>query len=216
MDKVEFKRKDGTVKQYDCIANFSEGFAAVKLNERWGYIDSEGNEICPIQYLLPYWRENMPFPFSEGYAVVIKGEPYPTGSGEIFCGYINTKGEEVSPFIYEAACNFKNGRAAVMDKDEKWFLINKEFKVITKRGYDEIRPFYNGYAVVTIGGKYGFINEKGEEICPIKYDKVSDFGELGYANIVLNGLNPKLFYYIDGQGKEYYAYSDSNEFYPLN
>ena len=33
---------------YDDVLNFSEGFALVKLNYKWGYINKEGKEIIPL------------------------------------------------------------------------------------------------------------------------------------------------------------------------
>lgn len=173
MSKYVLKRKDGIVKEYDYIGYYSEGFAAVGRDGKWGYIDEDGIEICPLQYTLPFWQENNPFPFSEGYAVVIKSTPYPTGDGEMFCGYINTKGEEVCSCKFGAACNFDNGIALVMKKNMKWYVINKKFQIITKRGYDEIEPFENGYAAARIETKWGLIDINGNEVCKIKYDNAS-------------------------------------------
>ena len=55
----------------------------------------------------------------------------------------------------------------------KWYVINKEFQIITKRGYDEIEPFENGYAAVRIETKWGLIDINGNEVCKIKYDNAS-------------------------------------------
>lgn len=43
--------------------------------------------------------------------------------------------------------------------------------------YDELAPFSEGYAAVKRGGKWGYINTKGEEIIPCKYDDASGFRE---------------------------------------
>ena len=42
--------------QYDDAYSFSEGLAAVKKDELWGYIDKNGNEILPFKY---YWCKNI-------------------------------------------------------------------------------------------------------------------------------------------------------------
>ena len=44
--------------------------------------------------------------------------------------------------------------------------INKQEK------YDEITDFHEGFARVRQGDKWGYINEKGTLITPIKYDIV--------------------------------------------
>lgn len=36
--------------KYDDIYNFSEGLAAVCLNDKWGYIDNTGVEVVPCKY----------------------------------------------------------------------------------------------------------------------------------------------------------------------
>ena len=53
-------------------------------------------------------------------------------------------------------------------------------------GYDIIHPFKNGIAKVEIAGKYGFINEAGEEYIPVKYDFIGPFKN-GLAIVSLNG-----------------------------
>ena len=35
---------------YDYISGFRDGVAEVKLNEKWGFIDISGREICPCKY----------------------------------------------------------------------------------------------------------------------------------------------------------------------
>ena len=51
--------------------------------------------------------------------------------------------------------------------------------------YDYIGTFVEDFAKVELNGKYGFINQKGEEITPLKYDWASSFKE-GFATIELN------------------------------
>ena len=212
MKKYEFLRKDGTIKKYDFISVFSEGFAAVEENGNWGYIDKDGNEICDIKYQFPHFTvKKDPFLFSEGYV----GVGIPNGKFLRF-GYLNTKGEEVCPFNYTAVCDFRGGLALVRDEEMKWFVINKEFETVTKRTYDMIGNFYFGCAIVKLNGFYGFINNGGEEMCKIKYKYMSSFGSTGYAQIELPNDDSDKTYWIDTQGKEYYMYHSSNEMYLLN
>jgi hypothetical protein len=35
---------------YDWLTGFSEGFAAVKLNNKWGFIDKTGKAVIPCIY----------------------------------------------------------------------------------------------------------------------------------------------------------------------
>ena len=82
--------------------------------------------------------------------------------------------------------------------------------------YDYVSKYYSGFAAVRIGYKWGFIDEKGNEICPIKYEfpdnkKLGTFWE-GFA--VVGATNGKFvevcgikceclgFGYINTQGEE--------------
>jgi hypothetical protein len=63
--------------------------------------------------------------------------------------------------------------------------------------YDNRSEFINGFATVNLNGKYGVINDKGQEIVPCKYEFVSNYVD-GLAKVKMNnkvGL-------IDTQGKE--------------
>lgn len=216
--KYKIVRKDGTVKCYDFVSEFYSGFAAVRVGYKWGFIDVDGNEICPIKYEFP--QNKGLGSFWEGYAVVgaSNGEVIEIAGIPCEClkfGYINTKGEEVCPFIYTAACDFHNGVAWVRNEEMKWLLINKEFKTLTKRTYDKIHDFFYGHAVVELNGKFGFVNSSGDEVCEIKYEYMSCFNEHGLAQIKIPNTNFDRTYWIDTEGKEYYILFDSDEIYPL-
>ena len=36
--------------------------------------------------------------------------------------------------------------------------------------YDDVLPFEGGIAAVKLGKKWGFVNKKGKQVLPIKYD----------------------------------------------
>lgn len=52
--------------------------------------------------------------------------------------------------------------------------------------YDDARSFREGLAIVVLKGNYGFVNNLGEVVVPIKYHWASDFSE-GLAVVKLNG-----------------------------
>ena len=49
--------------------------------------------------------------------------------------------------------------------------------------YDEVGKFYDGLAWVKLDYKYGFVDQTGKKITPLKYDFVGDFSE-GLAMVV--------------------------------
>ena len=66
-----------TFTRYDFAGVFSEGFAAVKLNGKYGFIDKTGREVIPCKY-------DYTFKFSEGFAAVELNGKY---------GFIDKKGK---------------------------------------------------------------------------------------------------------------------------
>lgn len=62
--------------------------------------------------------------------------------------------------------------------------------------YDQQQEFVRGFAIVSKNGKFGMINESGQEIVPPQYESISYF--IGaYAKIKENGK----FGFIDKSGK---------------
>ena len=54
---------------YDAAWPFSEGFASVKSNDKWGFIDTKGKMVIPCVY-------DAAWPFSKGFALVKSNEKW--------------------------------------------------------------------------------------------------------------------------------------------
>lgn len=78
----------------------------MKKGEKYGYINTKGEEIIPCIYDYVYY-------FEEGLAVVEKDSKK---------GYIDKEGKEVIPCVYDNASDFANGIATVQ-KDGIWYIL---------------------------------------------------------------------------------------------
>ena len=141
--------------KYNEARPFSENLAAVKISDKWGFINSkETVEISP-QYIS---AGN----FGNGLAPVRK-------NSNLF-GYVDRSGTMVITEQFEIAHTFHEDRAAVFI-DGNWTFIDKSGKQITSPKFDEVDPFFNGLAKVTIRipnemddeftEKFGYINKSG-------------------------------------------------------
>ena len=169
---------------YQKATQFINGLAAVKLNDRWGFIDAEENVVVPIEYA---WLSALGnWGFDEDLAVAkteYDGWTMPIMAlGSTFL--INKKGERVSS-VYKAfgpirrkyamvnnGTNFKQVGRAFLKSDGKWGFINKKGKEVIKCKYDLAYSFNDIITFVQSNGKWGCINELGKEIIPCQYDEV--------------------------------------------
>ena len=172
--KVEKKKKYKVGKvvisfKYDDVRDFSEGFVAVQLNGKWGFIDKLGNEVVPLKY-------DFADDFSEGLATVtLKGK----------WGFIDKSGKEVVPLKYDAVFKFSEGLACVVLNGKRGF-IDKSGNEVVHLKYDVADDFSEGLVWVELNGKKGFIDKSGKEVVPLKYDGVGFFSE-GLAGVELKG-----------------------------
>jgi hypothetical protein len=152
--KTGFRDLDGNIviePIYDMAEMFSEGYSAVTVGEKHGFIDEKGKYALPLQSYkflgslhngLADFRINDKVgfinikgeiiikpqfdwadEFSEGLCVV-RNDNGKIGSGKN--GYIDTNGNVVIDYKFEYAGKFENGRAHVQ--------IGKEFVFIDKMG----------------------------------------------------------------------------------
>jgi len=186
---------------YYSAKDFEDGVAEVSTSsEEYGYINEQGILITPtvdVQY------EEMGN-FSEGLVYI------GCWRDKSNYRYYNKKGEIVIEGDFHSATDFIKGRAIVSYGGEraeddwlnqKWAIINKAGEIVKELDYTHVYQFKDGLARVNrgaryydmsdaetysfwSGGKYGYINEQGEEVIPIQFEGARDFSE-GYAAVNL-------------------------------
>ncbi|WP_029269375.1 WG repeat-containing protein [Flavobacterium sp. KJJ] len=98
--------------KYDQIKDFHGDFAAVSLNNKWGFVDSNGNEIIPLKY-------DCAQDFNYGLAAVELNGKW---------GFINTRGKEITEMKYDRVSDFQD--VALVFIDNKYGIIDKTGKEI--------------------------------------------------------------------------------------
>ena len=201
--------------KYDEADFFSEDFARVKLNGKWGFVDKSGKVVVSIKY-------DQVSSFYDGLAEVkLDGEesryiyklgnkyiPLKYGPSRYFSegfikvylngkqGYMDKSGKLAVPIKYDYVDEFKEGLAAV-GLNGKWGFIDKSGTEVVSLKYDGVWDFREGLAAVELNGKRSFIDKSGTEVVSLKYDDVWDFSE-GLAAVGLNGK----WGFVDKSGKE--------------
>lgn len=194
---------------FDRIEAFSQGIAAVRIGEKWGYIDKQGKLIGRIEY-------DSAAPFSEGSAVVKLKDKYgfidmngnritdikfddavsfaenmaavKMGNG---WGYVakttDGKGQFTIPAKFVEAKSFSHNLAAVkIPETNKWGYIDNSNRTIIPFNFDDADSFANGVAAVKVGNQWGYINQTGYFVIQPQFEEVGIFTE-ELAPVKING-----------------------------
>ena len=198
----EFSYK--TVDSYDSSYRFTDELVAVALDGKWGFVDNFGVEVVPCKYTELQYRGKM---FKELIGVRIgdygeynyEGNDYPDSTAK--WGFINDKGEEVIPCIYDDFNGFSEGLAAVYRNGKaengghttvfrggEWGVIDESGKTVVPFGkYGMIYSYSGGLALVSGGYywdnmEYGIIDKKGGIVIPIgEYSYNYSYYEGGFS-----------------------------------
>lgn len=143
---------------YDKVEDYYFGLALVKKEDKYGYIDINGNEVIAVQY-------DMANNFTKkDYAKVKKDGKW---------GYINQEGKAIIPIEYSYCGEVSNDIVAVGNGGKYGFMSMDGSKVCDLI-YDKVEAFdENGLAKVVQNGKYGYIDKNGK----IKVEITTDYVE---------------------------------------
>jgi hypothetical protein len=143
---------------YEDAFPFYDGYASVKLNNKWNYVDEQGKTVFPDSLIFSYR------PIINDNAVFMNQSKEVETKKRMFSD--DRKGSQAFvEFLHDLTpTQLKEG------------LINIQGTVIIEPIYDEISGYFiNGYMRVRNKGKEGIIDEKGKVIIPIDYDNVLDY-----------------------------------------
>jgi len=143
---------------YDEVRMFSYGLAAVRLDGKWGFIDTTGQEVISLVY------DNAKR-FSDGLAAVNNNGKW---------GFIDVTGREVVPLIYTYVWAFHDGLARayyggyldiiapcnsrhVFPHSGEWRILDTNGNVVAVLDYNYVGRISNGIAAVQpYGGWVGY------------------------------------------------------------
>jgi|GEM_PF-6249696 len=162
---------------FDKAFGFINGYAWVKIGEKWGIINKKGNYVLKPIYKYPNYVDAkellMLDGFHEGLIAVIIDSLY---------GYADTTGKLVLPYKYKRAEPFMDGIAPVYF-GEKIAFIDRKGKIVIQPKYRWIEgagqayghPFYYGTALAyTFDNKCELIDKHGRKIVPCTFNDNPD------------------------------------------
>ena len=134
------------------MKDFSDGLAAVKINDKWAYVNK--SEELVIQ---PYYLKAESF--QNGQAIVANSK----------YGLIDKKGEILIDLDYDTL--YQKERYYLFKKDNKWGFANESGKILTYPNYDRI-DIINGNMKTKKYGFYSLLNKEGVDVLSGRYSGI--------------------------------------------
>ncbi len=211
----DFKGKQIINKTFSDAYLFSNGFARVFDNRKYGYINAQGSYLTKPNFdyadnfsdnyaYATYENRNNTFINNQGKFVISVEKDHIYNFYEniaVFAGennrygYVNKQRKQVAKAIFQYADRFENGLARIKIQN-KWGFIDKNGNYAIKPIFDELRNFSENLAAFKLNGLWGFIDKKGKIVINPKYFYVNDFSD-NLATINVNNL----WGFIDKKGQ---------------
>jgi len=151
---------------YNSINSFIDGLAQVKLNDEYCEINEKGLVLFDYgekKRFLPY---HFIFEYENGLAKTFHNGKY---------GFIDLKGKEILPCIYEHIYYLGNNFFKISEKG-KWGIINVTGREIVPCKHERIEYFSDDFFKVSPSyEKTGIVNALGHELIPCKYHNIEIF-----------------------------------------
>ncbi|MCH3965027.1 MAG: WG repeat-containing protein [Clostridium sp.] len=190
----------------DDASDFNEGYAAVKSGSSWGLLDKSGNFTslgfdalkAPRNSMLPVKKDgswgiadmkgNLIIPEKYKDISFLNDNLIKINTGSKY-GLIDKNGSTILDDDYDGINYVNNGMYSIKRAD-KTGLMDSSGRIVLQPQFDWMDNFSEGKAIVSINGRYGFINK---DLTDMKYkynlydaDKIYAFSE-GLARIEKNG-----------------------------
>ncbi|NMG10890.1 WG repeat-containing protein [Brasilonema sp. UFV-L1] len=205
--KCGFQDKQGKVviePQFDSCQSFSEGLAAVQVDQKWSYINKTGKFVVTPQF-------DYADRFVEERALIVS-------NGKI--GFIDKTGKVVIKPEFEP----NSGKLTTSDAERKLLIKSKfkEYVQLLKPSSSEVmrHRFSHGLAAVAKDDKCGYIDKTGKFVIQPQFTGCEQFDSYGVAEVsqklVGQEYSNELFY-INREGKifpKYITPASLSKFYP--
>lgn len=145
---------------FDQIGVLENNRAIVTKNNKYGYIDSSGAVVIPIQYS-PFPNYSQFAQFSNNHAIYKQGDNF---------AMINQDGKRVLPALFKGIGKY--GELIPITKGGKWGYTDDKVRLKIQYQYDYAHPFNEGIAIVELDGLHGVIDLDGNEVLPIEFESI--------------------------------------------
>ena len=212
------------------IPAFTNGFAVILLNGKYGLIDKTGKTVIPFEYNY-MWS----FPSSKGIIKVGNEVDKKTMYGLLSTqnkvlipveyssisidsnlvvvtknfkqGLRDITGKELLPTEYTSLTTYSKNKVARAEKDNKYGFIDLKGNWLFEKSKSVYTLYdcYDNMIRCKVNNKYGYLDIKGNEVIITRYDQAEDFLLSGLARVGKSNADTKyktLYGYINKKGEE--------------
>lgn len=206
---IKGNRRVSVSENYKLIGNFGNGYAPVRKNDNYGYIDRKLNEY---KFIYDYAGA-----FSNGIAAVKKGKNWGIINSDLysvtgyvydsiltdaygFCAqygmvialingnhsFIDISGNQISDrTFFDARLPASDNEPIAVRIDEKsgWSFSNRKGEIVLNTEYEDAGSFSCGLAPVYRDGKWGYIDTDGNLIIDCIFNGATEFSSDGTAAV---------------------------------
>jgi hypothetical protein len=185
---IDSKNKMVILLEYTSGNDFRDGWAVVKKDSLFKFVDLNGNVKDPPR------KYDELTGFRSGYAL---GKVKGINNEPATFYYINKQLKEEFSVKYKEAYPFWD-EVAIIKRDKEYEMMNKKGEVFRSLGQVDYMNFsVEGILAVRENKKWGFINNRGDAIVSPRYDSCTVFS-YGYAKVMKN----KKWGIVDKAGNE--------------
>ncbi len=189
---IDRSGRDVFASRWDELKCYSEGLAAIRAGDRWGFVDVEGKAVVePAFAAVSDFSEGLAG-FEVGRTVELRGDGF-SWIRHGTRGFLDHEGQVVIPARWACATPFREGRSVVgLPGDEpaahgiahhgrKLGCIDRSGRLVIEARWGWIEPFSEGLAVVNQvlptrdDELYGYIDLVGSEVIAPAYKMASAF-----------------------------------------
>lgn len=216
---IDKKGKQLFPPRYENLQPFSCGHALVCKDSLWGLIDRRGRIVLPTLYpkMTTLFADTLFFAGSDEGMALFNASMHPLTppvyiwnsglsdrriavrrNGKY--GFIDSRGREIIPCIYDEVSPFFDARAKVRIGDS-YGIIDTTGRIVLPLEYEDTSPkstkyiLCDGLALIEKNGHFGFVDREGRVVIPICFQDAYQFSE-GLAPVQYNGR----WGYLDTRG----------------
>ncbi|WNS42906.1 WG repeat-containing protein [Paenibacillus sp. MMS20-IR301] len=150
---------------FEAIGMYSNGYAAAKVNGKWGVVDTGSEWLVPAEY-----DEIITDELGRSY---FQNAVFASKSGAV---YLIVDGKPLAEAYEDARPFSENGYAAVK-KNGQWQFIDTEGKVQFGQTFDDAYSFSQHLAAVKVGEQWGYISLSGKVVIEPQYLGAKSFAD---------------------------------------